>query len=53
MKGSTLDLAERFSAKAKSSENAPVGRFPWNAPAAHSAACVPTGTQAIDLAGAW
>jgi len=50
MKGSTLDLAERFSVKAKSSENAPVGRFPWNAPVARSAAGVPTGTPAVDLA---
>ena len=50
MKGSTLDLAERFSVKAKSSENAPVGRFPWNATVWRSAADVPTGTPAVDLA---
>jgi len=36
-----LELAERFLVKASSYENAPVAR---------SAACVPTGTQAVDLA---
>ena len=40
-RGSASNLAERSPATAKFYENAPVAR---------SAACVPTGTQAIDLA---